>query len=293
MITISFEDALTNKDDRFFSIGNDLIMVDDLSCQELEHTPIQMGFLFIGLCREGEAIVRISGREHNVRKGDLVISLGEQVFEQVSFSDDFHITFVLMSRQFAQDCVVGLNYMWPYLLYVMKTPVFPMSEEEQTWVWNCYNLLRQRAHKAPGRYMREAVISLTRAFYFEICNLLDSRVKPDISKTQSRAYSIFDQFIRLVSQNFKKERSVEWYSNEMCLTPKHLSEVVKGVSGRTAGQWISTMVIIEIKSLLQNSALSIKEITQEMNFPNQSFLGKYFKNIEGVSPTDFRKGGAL
>jgi len=61
------------------------------------------------------------------------------------------------------------------------------------------------------------------------------------------------------------------------------------VSGRTAGQWITTLVMIEIKTLLQNSSLSIKEIAQEMNFPNQSFLGKYFKNIEGVSPTDFRK----
>ena len=82
---------------------------------------------------------------------------------------------------------------------------------------------------------------------------------------------------------------MEWYSSEMCLTPKHLSEVVKQVSGKTAGQWITTLVIIEIKSLLRHTTLSIKEVAQEMNFPNQSFLGKYFKNVEGVSPSDFRK----
>ena len=74
------------------------------------------------------------------------------------------------------------------------------------------------------------------------------------------------------------------------MTPKHLSEVVKQVSGKTAGQWITTMVMIEIKTLLKQSSLTIKEIAQEMNFPNQSFLGKYFKNVEGVSPSDFRKG---
>ena len=93
-----------------------------------------------------------------------------------------------------------------------------------------------------------------------------------------------------MSQHFKHERSVEWYSSEMCLTPKHLSEVVKLVSGKTAGQWINTLVIIEIKSLLMNTSLSIKEIAMELNFPNQSFLGKYFKNTEGISPSDFRKG---
>ena len=50
------------------------------------------------------------------------------------------------------------------------------------------------------------------------------------------------------------------------------------------------MVIIEIKNLLKHTTLSIKEIAQDMNFPNQSFLGKYFKNVEGISPSDFRKG---
>ena len=65
---------------------------------------------------------------------------------------------------------------------------------------------------------------------------------------------------------------------------------MKTVSGKTAGQWITTLVMVEIKTLLQNTNLSIKEIAQEMNFPNQSFLGKYFKNVEGISPSDFRKG---
>ena len=195
-----------------------------------------------------------------------------------------------MSRTFAQNCIVGLNKMWPYLIYLMEHPVLELSAEEQSWIIDCYHLINRRLNKRSGRYMREATESLVRAFYFEICTLLDARVQPTSqSQTQTRAYTIFDQFIRLVSAHYKNERSVEWYSSEMCLTPKHLSEVVKQVSGRTAGQWITTLVIIEIKSMLTNTSLSIKEITDEMNFPNQSFLGKYFKNVEGISPTDFRR----
>ena len=136
-------------------------------------------------------------------------------------------------------------------------------------------------------------MALTRAFYFEICNILDLRARPESSAKVHRAYAIFDEFIRLASQHFTRERSVEWYSSEMCLTPKHLSEVVKSVSGKTAGQWITTLVMTETKRLLLETGLSIKEIALRMNFPNQSFLGKYFKNIEGLSPTDFRKGSAF
>ncbi len=271
-------------------LGNEITLLDDISWKNLVEAPMQIGFLLIVLCTEGEVTFTLGGREQHMEAGDLFISFGEQIIQEEHADRNFHAKAFLMTRQFAQNCIVGLNMMWPYLLYLMKNPVLKMDSEEREWLENCYHLIRRRLSQMSGRYTREATVSLVRAFYFEICNLLDARVQPDQSGVQNRAYAIFDQFIRLLSQHFKQERSVEWYSNEMCLTPKHLSEVVKQVSGKTAGQWITTMVVIEIKNLLKHTTLSIKEIAQDMNFPNQSFLGKYFKNVEGISPSDFRKG---
>lgn len=286
---IHIDDVLPVLDERSFVLGKDLVLIDDVAGMDLRNSPFQVSFLVISMCRQGEAFFKVGDTECRMAKGDLVTIIGDQLVRESWHSDDFKATMVLMSRSFAQDCVMGLNYMWPYLLYVVRHPVEHLSEEEQAWVWECYTLLRRRVNKPAGRYLREAIIALTRAFYFEICNLLDSHIKPIRNVSHNRSYAIFDQFMRIASQNFKRERSVEWYSNEMCLTPKHLSEVVKTVSGRTAGQWITMLVVIEIKNLLQGSSLSIKEIAQEMNFPNQSFLGKYFKNAEGCSPSEFRK----
>ncbi len=275
--------------DNFDMMRKDLLVFDNVTLRDLNTSPMQLGFLLICLCKQGESSFILGGKTLVMQKGDLLISLGEQIFRDCTMSSDFKVTAVMMSRSYAQDCIVGLNYLWPYLLYVMEYPVVRLNEDEQEWIIDCYNILCRRLKKNAGHYLRETIVSLTRAFYFEICSLLDSRVKPNLQASQNRSYAIFDQFIRLVSQNFKRERSVEWYSSEMCLTPKHLSEVMKSVSGRTAGQWITTLVMIEIKTLLRNSSMSIKEIAQEMNFPNQSFLGKYFKNVEGISPSDFRK----
>lgn len=286
--TLNIDDAIaTTSGSR---LGNEFTVLDDVTINDLVDAPAQIGFLLIALCTEGEVDFTMNGRQCHMGPGDLLISFGEQIFQSDRPDTNFHAKAVLMSRTFAQNCLVGMDKMWPYLLFLMEHPVLKMTENEQVWLLECYHLIRKRLSRpTPGRYMREATVSLVRAFYFEICNLLDMRVPHTNSKTQSRAYAIFDQFIKLVSQHFKRERSVEWYSSEMCLTPKHLSEVVKLVSGKTAGQWINTLVIIEIKSLLMNTSLSIKEIAMEMNFPNQSFLGKYFKNTEGVSPSDFRK----
>ena len=109
-------------------------------------------------------------------------------------------------------------------------------------------------------------------------------------KRQTRAESIFTQFILLVEQNFRHERRVSWYGQQMCISPKYLSETIKQVSRRTPNEWIDNYVTLEIRVLLRNSTKSIKEIAQELHFPNQSFLGKYFKEHVGMSPSEYRRG---
>jgi AraC family transcriptional activator of pobA len=65
--------------------------------------------------------------------------------------------------------------------------------------------------------------------------------------------------------------------------------LVKNVSNRTAGEWIDNYVVLEAKALLSSSTLSIQEISDRLNFANQSFFGKYFKQHVGISPTEYRK----
>ena len=78
-------------------------------------------------------------------------------------------------------------------------------------------------------------------------------------------------------------------SRQLCISPKYLSLVVKQISGRTALEWIENYVTMELRVALKNSTKSIKEIAEDMNFPNQSFLGKYFKEHVGMTPSEYRK----
>ena len=75
----------------------------------------------------------------------------------------------------------------------------------------------------------------------------------------------------------------------MNISPKYLAETIRQVSHKTPNDWINYYVILEMRVLLKNTTKSIKEITELMNFPNQSFFGKYFKEHVGMSPSDYRK----
>ena len=109
------------------------------------------------------------------------------------------------------------------------------------------------------------------------------------NKSQTRAEAIFSKFLPLLEENYKRERRVSWYADQLCITSKYLSETIKQVSRRTPNEWINSYVVLETRVLLKNSTMSIKEIAQELHFPNQSFLGKYFKDHVGMSPSEYRR----
>lgn len=112
-------------------------------------------------------------------------------------------------------------------------------------------------------------------------------------KNKSRKEYIFERFYESLVESYQSERSVKFYADQLCLTPKHLSGVVKEVSGKTVGEWIDELVILEAKALLNSSSMNIQEIADRLNFANQSFFGKYFKHYTGMSLKDTGKAAKI
>ena len=90
-------------------------------------------------------------------------------------------------------------------------------------------------------------------------------------------------------QSYTKERSISYYADRLCVTPKYLSQIVRKVSGRFAGDWITDYVILEAKALLKSRKYTIQQIADRLNFANQSFFGKYFKEKVGCSTSEYQK----
>ena len=100
---------------------------------------------------------------------------------------------------------------------------------------------------------------------------------------------LFLRFINLLETTHPRPRFIDHYSSELCVTAKHLSEVCKKVSGRTALQWITEFIENDIRHYLLHTDLSIKEIVYQLQFPNASFFGKYVRAHFGKSPSEFRR----
>ena len=84
---------------------------------------------------------------------------------------------------------------------------------------------------------------------------------------------------------------MQFYAAALCITPKHLTELVKDATGRTASEWIAEAVALEAKALLQNPALTVAQVAAGLQFTDQFAFSRFFKRSTGLSPTAYRQAG--
>ena len=93
----------------------------------------------------------------------------------------------------------------------------------------------------------------------------------------------------MVYDNFQKERTVKFYADKLFVTTKYLTETIKSETGKTSNEWIDEILLLEAKILLSNPTLQIAQIAETLNFPDASTFGKFFKNLSGTSPLNYRQ----
>lgn len=82
---------------------------------------------------------------------------------------------------------------------------------------------------------------------------------------------------------------MQYYADKLCITPKYLTIITRQISGRNATSWITHTAILNAKSLLTGTRLTVQQISNKLNFPNPSFFGQYFLRHTGMTPKEFRR----
>jgi AraC-like DNA-binding protein len=175
-------------------------------------------------------------------------------------------------------------------LGMQKNPCIELSQDEVDSVADTFHNLSGDINlfKRATYYDEIVLTSIILAAYKIFSILSEHQKRPENQMPNNLQEDYFNRFMELLDKNFRSERSIGFYASKICLTPKYLSSIVKKMSGKAAGEWIDDFVIMEVKSLLKFSKMSIQEIADYMNFPNQSFFAQYFKKHTGVNPSFYR-----
>ena len=269
-------------------IDNDLILFEDITQVPLPTSPSRMKSLFLALCTSGHAQYTVDTKMHEVSAGDVIIISEEQVVADYMLSQDCKGIALIMSYDFFQNIVSGVHELSALFLFARTHPVFHLDDNQTKALENDIEHIKEKIVDVGHRFRRELVMTMLKALIIDMSNII-YRFQQVGEAGQTRAEVIFRDFIQTVEKNYRTERRVSWYAQQLCITSKYLSETVRTVSRRTPSDWIDSYVTRELRVMLRNSTMSIKQIADELNFANQSFLGKYFKEHVGMSPSKFRK----
>ena len=122
-------------------------------------------------------------------------------------------------------------------------------------------------------------------------NIYDKIQRHLLGKTRgtSRKQEILDAFMDIVLRHSRKHREVKYYASRLCISVRYLSEITRELMGERPKQIIDRNIISEIKLMLTFSNMSVQQIADYLYFPDQSYLGRFFKHHVGMSPLEYRK----
>lgn len=234
--------------------------------------------------RKGNALIDINLISYKITAPCIVNIHKTQILQMKYVSEDFDAVFIVLSKRFTDNLFLLLKdcrlYGCACRNQVVQVPDQLLESFEEN-----VKVMKHISQDISNPYAYQAQVLSMSAFFYHTalkCYLTYGELYPKINNR------IPDQFINLVQQNFKKERFLDFYATKLEITPKHLSRTMKAFTGSTAVEWIERYVILEAKVLLKSTNMSIQQIADDLNFPSQSFFGKYFKKIVGMSPKDFR-----
>ena len=271
-------------------IMGECIAANSASEMEIFRFPSRLNALIIGVGIEGETSLTSNLQEFRLKKDSLFIFSPKHIL-QVQSNNRFKAHLIVIAPDFLKRINIDTKRMMPLFLQFGSLPCMELTHAESQSLRSFISMVEQELKGSETDFSSEIIGGLIAATIYKVGDILTHYLTehPEVdSPIHNRAEEYFRQFTELLGEHYKHERSVGFYARQLCITPKYLTTLVKRISGKSVSEWIDNYVILEAKTLLKYSNMSVQEIAYYLNFPNQSFFGSYFKRNAGMSPSQYK-----
>ncbi|HHE6468420.1 TPA: helix-turn-helix domain-containing protein [Providencia rettgeri] len=262
----------------------EVIRIGESNMDEMQFKPIKTSYVAVCVCKQGYAIFNINFKRYPVRKNDIIVLYDDTFAMLQARSRKFRLEYWLIDKKLA----VEIAYALPYQLFaffndfpVISTPL-GKTELFENWRfilltivsnWGGHGLLQLKNH--------------LQNLFLEISHHAQhTSIKPE---NKSRQEQLCWRFWGLITTYCKQHKEVKFYAEQLSITPFYLSKISQSFFKDSPKALIDRQVILEIKALLEIGHLSIKQIADELNFEDTSYLCRYFKRHTGMTLTGFKK----
>lgn len=234
------------------------------------------------LCTAGTCRLHFSGHEHTLTPGCCMIAMASHV-GHIEPSEDCRLYRLLLPADQQVGCMPRNSYGTCGWLHLFMHPIFQLEGEALALLEHDFQDVLFRSEQTPEAYRAEAFLQSMRMLYLDAMNAHAALFERE--EATQRSADIMSRFIQMLEGgSYRQHRTVSYYAQQLCVTPKHLHKVSTQVSGRTPSYWIQQFTIMEIRHLLRHGKLTAKEVAGMMNFDTSSHFSRYLSGHLDVAP---------
>ena len=255
--------------------------------------PFKLTFTSAILCCKGSIRTTVNRHEYVVGCNDALIVQSGSIVEFLSCSDDLKIIAMAFedngNDELFNSSTMNAN---SYIMHRSVPVLMHLDEAEMQQQIRLYKEIRQFYSSVDVAYRSEVVkgyLFVSAASF--LSKLGEGGGQEDVLYEGSRENELYLQFMDDLQVYGSKERMVSFYADRCCVSPKYFSKMINLASGKTPIQLIKERVIVEAKVLLNSTDMSIQQIAEALNFSNDSFFCRYFKQEVKMSPLKYREMG--
>ena len=239
------------------------------------------------LCYEGQCEFTFNlGHFHLTAHNTMIVREGRMV-EGITTSKDFKVKVIYVEERFIELATPQSNYGMQGTLSLFLNPVMPLTDSRFNILRQDFDNIEMRLNWDVSLFHNDVMLNAVQTMiidYFEIhAHIYNER------EQSTQTTKVMSDFLALLERgDYHEHRDIAYYADQLCVTPKYLSEVSKKSSGKAANFWINRFTILEISRLLRDRSLSLTQISDMFNFSSTSYFSRYVMNYLGVSPSSYR-----
>lgn len=239
-------------------------------------------------CTEGTAEATVNQCRGEVKPHTWLFLLPGSIFMLTDRSADFRVDYCAFSKSMFSEAAFRLE---PAFFHaVRERPLISVPEQmlegADIWFRMMFYTYRDRDNIYRNTIIRNRLQNLLLECHDKLQRYF-RYPRPTEVRTSRRA-ELFHRFVELTHEHCAQHREAAFYADRLCISSRYLSAIVRGIARSTVKEFIDRAAVLEIKMLLQSTDLSVQEIAYRLRFPDQSYLGRYFKHHTGQSPTEYR-----
>lgn len=262
---------------------------ESLLSEMIERSNLRPDFFIISIMVRGTGKVRINLKEFNLKKNDLLIIPPDAAKDKIEISNDVVLKVIAYTSDFLIPLPLPENF-WEISDYfsAKNIPVWSLDNEEVKTIVSRFDELEKWTTNKVDHPYQSAILNFSFMVFILELAAIAPRYSQESNQNFSRKELLTINFYALSKKHFRDQRSLQYYADLLFVTPKYLTETVREISGKTAGDVIDSFTVQEARIQLSTTTKNISEIGEDLHFSDQSSFGKFFKRLSGMSPKDFR-----